>query len=91
MLKAYYATAWKEVEGVVDSYGVDSLVAQKAHFRKDFLDGPIYFEPFNSAVKRHWQGDEHFVLADPPQRLRCFENEQYVVLCWGRERVSSKQ
>lgn len=80
---AYYATRWEAVEGFVRHYGVEALVVRKEHFQKPFLEGRIYFEPFNRAVKGRLKGGERFVLAEPPERLRCFENERYVVLCWG--------
>jgi hypothetical protein len=84
MLKAYYAKHWQVVETFVDYYGVDALVVRNEHFRKDILAGSLYFEPFNSVIKEGWKSEDQFVLVNPPQQLRCFENNRYLVLCWEK-------
>jgi hypothetical protein len=82
MLQAYYATHWQEVETFIDHYGADALVVRNEHFRKKILAGSLYYEPFNSVIKKGWKTGDRFVLANPPERLRCFENDRYIVLCW---------
>lgn len=82
MLKAYYTTRWEDVESFINHYGVDSLVIRNEHFRKDFVKGRLYFEPFNNELKKSWGIENRFLLADPPTQLRCFENNRYIVLCW---------
>ncbi len=86
MLDAYYAHDWKEVKDFVKRYGVAALVVQRAHFQPSFIREGIYVEPFNSAIKARWEGRTGgFVLEEPPNELRCFENARYVVLCWERK------
>jgi hypothetical protein len=82
MLKAYYATSWEDVVAFIKDYGVYAVVVRKDHFRRDVLTGSLYFEPFNSVIKKRLRTEDRLVLADPPQQLRCFENESYIVLCW---------
>mgnify|MGYP000877106979 FL=1 len=84
---AYYSHNWDSVEDFVKRWKVDALVVNKTQFTKAFLDGPIYCEPFRSAVKArlHTEGEGGFALENPPENLRCFENERYVALCFPRE------
>jgi hypothetical protein len=81
--QAYYATRWETVEAFVERYGIDALVVRKEHFQKPFLAGRIYYEPFNAAVKAQLSGGGRLVLKDPPRNHRCFENDRYIVLCFG--------
>lgn len=83
--EAYYASDWSVVEGFIRRYGVDALVVNKEHFAESFLAGPIYYEPFRSAVKERLTRDRSFALENPPEDLRCFENERYVVLCFASD------
>ena len=86
MLGAYYARRWEDVTAFVERYRVSAMVVRKTYFEPPFLEGRIYLEPFNSAIKAGWEGRTGgFVLADPPRELRCFENERYVVLCWAKK------
>ncbi|MGD9503818.1 MAG: hypothetical protein AB7W37_02820 [Syntrophobacteraceae bacterium] len=84
---AYYSHDWDSVEDFVKRWKVDALVVNKTQLTKAFLDGPIYYEPFRSAVKArlHTEGEGGFALENPPENLRCFENERYVSLCFPRE------
>ena len=97
VFKAYYSDRWEDVEAFVERYGVTALVVNKTRFNKAFLDGPIYFEPFGSLVKRNMvkrtmakrnmakkdiDGAGSFALGNPPENRRCFENSRYIILCW---------
>ncbi len=82
MLEAYYATDWRELEDFVDRYDISAMVVRKAHFEERFTKGRIYLEPFNHIVKGRWREGERFILADPPCSFRCFENAEFIVLCF---------
>jgi hypothetical protein len=84
VLQAYYAMRWEAVEALVERYGIGALVVRKERFQPPALQGAIYDEPFNRQVKANWRAGVPFVLADPPAERRCFENQRYVVLCWGK-------
>lgn len=81
---AYYAMDWGEIEEFVKEYGIAALVVNKRHFIPSFLqEGRIYFEPFHSFAKRKLQERaEGFALLAPPRERLCFENSQFLVLCW---------
>lgn len=80
---AYYAEDWGEIEEFVKKYGVAALVVNKTHFTPSFLQGRTYFEPFNSFVKEKIERARGFELLAPPKERLCFENSQFLVLCWG--------
>jgi hypothetical protein len=88
MLGAYYASDWGECIEFVNRYEIDALVIRKSHFREPRPGGNIYFEPFDSTIRSDWQADRRFVLADPPNEYRCFENDRYVVLCFKSKQLA---
>jgi hypothetical protein len=82
--EAYYAGSFDTVAAFVDRYGIDALVVRKDHYTKEFLSGPVYFEPYNERAKNYLARQSSFVLRDPPLDRRCYENELYLVLCFER-------
>ena len=90
VFKAYYADRWEDVEAFMERYGVSALVVNKTRFNKSFLDGPIYFEPFGTMIKRNMvkrdvEDSGPFVLLNPPEERCCFENSRYIILCRQNE------
>ena len=84
--RAYYAHSMEEVDAFARRYGVDALVVRKSHFSPEFLRGRIYYEPFGTFVKKRVKEGGPFVLEDPPRERRCFDNGEYVVLCFEKEK-----
>lgn len=80
--RAYYAEDWDTVERFVKQHNIQALVVNKDRFKGDLLEKRIYYEPFDSVVKRSLMGQDKFVLVDPPSGHICFENKRFVVLCW---------
>jgi hypothetical protein len=88
--EAYYASSRETVEAFARGYGVDVLVVRKEHFDPAFLEGKIYYEPFNKAVKERLKEGGGFVLQTPALEKWaasgapevCFENRRYFALCF---------
>jgi hypothetical protein len=80
--EAYYADSWETVEAFVRRYGIDVLVVRKEHFDPVFLEGPVYYEPFNQTVKERLKKGKDFVLEMPSPEKLCFKNHHYFALCF---------
>jgi hypothetical protein len=81
-LQAYYAAQWDTIVSFVQHYGVDAFVVHKERFHPLAGNDKIFYEPFDTLLKKELKDRTHFVLANPPSALRCFENERYIVLCF---------
>jgi hypothetical protein len=83
-LRTYYAAHWSAVVSFVQRYGVDAFVVHKERFHPMGSHEKIFYEPFDTVLKEELKDSKHFVLATPPEELRCFENERYIVLCFAK-------
>jgi hypothetical protein len=83
-LRTYYAAHWSAVVSFVQRYSVDAFVVHKERFHPIVSHAKIFYEPFDTVLKEELKDSTHFVLATPPQELRCFENARYIVLCFTK-------
>ena len=77
---AYYSDNPKEVLSFCRRYGIDYIVINKNHFRRDFLDGKVYYRPFGDYVRSIVKGRKEFVLEKIPDSKKVFKNDTFSVI-----------
>jgi hypothetical protein len=80
MLEGYYAAGWEGVADLRRQYGVDAVVVRKSDFRGEPATRGIYYEPFDSEIRREIRRRREFALEDPPAGRVRFENRRYRVV-----------
>jgi hypothetical protein len=84
MLGAYYAEDWRAVAGFAAGYGVDAMVVSKDRYPDPGESvGRLYYEPFDSALREKIGERRDFALLNPPPERKCYENDKYIVVCFG--------
>jgi hypothetical protein len=80
---AYYAEGPSSVYQFCKENQIDYLVVNEKHFEDDYLNrGQIYFEPFNTYVKKRVGGRAGFALREVPDGSKLFsKNGLFVVHC----------
>jgi glycosyltransferase involved in cell wall biosynthesis len=65
---AYYADQPETAASFFIRNGVTHLVIERDRYSKAFLEGKIYFEPFDAWVKDHFKPGQHFYFQDIPDK-----------------------
>jgi hypothetical protein len=90
-LAAYYAAREQQVRRFVRRYGVHYILVNKRHFTPQFLRGPIYYEPFNSIMKKRLATQHRFALLEGRVGKRVYEDGPYVLLSFvGAEKERTR-
>lgn len=81
LIDAYLATDPAPLRELACRWGVDYLVAEKAHFA-DSQNRPRYFAPFDARIEAIWRRHrpEDFLLSHPDPAAVVLQNERYLVL-----------
>ena len=81
LIDAYLAAEETPLRDLHCRWGVDYLVAEKAHFGED-ARRPEYFAPFDSRIEEIWQSSrqDDFLLRSPAPALVALETERYLVV-----------
>jgi hypothetical protein len=79
-LAAYYTDKPQVIADFCQTYHVDYLVVdQKTYTRSYFDHERLYFEPYNRDLRRQLTGRETFVLAQVPNHLKVFQQDNFFV------------
>jgi hypothetical protein len=79
-LAAYYASDAQEIQRFVQQYGVDFILVNTHHFTPEFLSGTIYYEPFNSFVKRRLTTHQRFALLEAAVGQQIYAHGPYILV-----------
>ena len=81
LIDAYLAAEETPLRDLHCRWGVDYLVAEKAHFGED-ARRPEYFAPFDSRIEEIWQSSrqDDFQLRSPAPALVALETERYLIV-----------
>lgn len=78
---AYYSEDPMEIYNFCRENGIDYLLVNTKHFKKDYLErGEYYFQPFNDFIRDLVIGRGDFLLADVRAEAKLFNNGRYYVI-----------
>jgi hypothetical protein len=77
---AYYASDRGEIHRFVQRYGVDYILVNKHHFDPAFLQGQIYYEPFDSFLRQRLLPHQRFALLDMPADQHVYADGRYILV-----------
>jgi hypothetical protein len=79
-LVAYYTDDVQEIQHFVQQYGVDFILVNRHHFMSEFLNGTIYYEPFNSFVKQRLSAHQRFALLEATVGQHIYAQGPYILV-----------
>jgi hypothetical protein len=80
-LNAYYAPGQEELLSFAATYKVDYLVMNALHFNPGYLSrGGLYWEPYDSYIRKLVSGRNNFFLKEPPPEMVVFQYKTIYVL-----------
>jgi len=86
LFRAYYATDPGEIRSLADRYGVSYLVVREKDFSPEKLKkGGVYFEPFDSYVRKLVSSQERFAALDEKEFPVVYRGDGIRVLKIGRD------
>ena len=83
-LLAYYTENPQELQQFVQRHGVDYVLINTQRFTSQFLQGAIYYEPFNTLVNQRLAAQPHFALLDPLVGRRVYTSGPYILVAFDR-------
>jgi hypothetical protein len=86
-LAAYYTEDAQEIKHFVQHHGVDFILVNRRHFTPEFLNGTIYYEPFNSFVKQRLSTHQHFALLEAAIGQHVYVHGPYILVSFVAERT----
>jgi hypothetical protein len=85
-LTAYYAADAQQVQQFVQRYGVDYILLNTRHFTPEFLQGRIYYEPFNSLVQAQLTDAPRFALLEAAVGERVYSQGPYILVSFAHRK-----